>query len=281
MGSYLDISIERQLDDGTWVNFMNCSSDDALMTVNLYKLRDVFNDCEHYDGEATIHDISKESASNFAIKIRQKNNYFGNIREGSASWPYDKRRNTVTAQNVDIMKFLSALEESLDTKFCSISLYVGGKERLYDTPYTAIQDLKYSPEYKGKVDELFDHKVCVHRYYNGQNEIVQYQMPSHTFISSYANLKAFERELVKELKQAEQTQSDENRLRALLISETSELKPEDMKGPLGDIVKRITKSRKWSAYTKSYIEELQDNLEELRFLIRLTGENGRIIWGIS
>ena len=44
MGSYLDISIERQLDDGTWVNFMNCSSDDALMTVNLYKLRDVFNE---------------------------------------------------------------------------------------------------------------------------------------------------------------------------------------------------------------------------------------------
>ena len=221
------------------------------------------------------------SASNFAIKIRQKNNYFGNIREGSASWPYDKRCKTVTAQNVDVMKFLSALEESLDTKFCNISLYIDGKEHLYDTPYTAIQDLKYSPEYKGKVDELFDHKVCVHRYYNGQNEIVQYQMPSHTFISSYANLKAFERELVKELKQAEQTQSDENRLRALLISEISELKPEDMKGPLGDIVKRITKSRKWSAYTKSYIEELQDNLDELRFLIRLTGENGRIIWGIS
>ena len=34
-------------------------------------------------------------------------------------------------------------------------------------------------------------------------------------------------------------------------------------------------------YTKEYIDLLEDSLDELKFLIHLVSENGRIIWGIS
>ena len=59
MGSYLDISIER-LKDGKWVNLLNCSSSEELETVNLYKLRDTFVDCEYYDSYDLLEAIGKK-----------------------------------------------------------------------------------------------------------------------------------------------------------------------------------------------------------------------------
>lgn len=281
MSSFLDISIERQL-NGRWVNFLNCSSDEALETVNLYLLRDTFNDCNYYDSYATTENISEESIYNFATKIR-RDGYFGNIQKGSKLWPYDKQCRSTSSAASNVISELKALSEDSRFKFCDITVLLKNKTYEYDTPYAAMQDLKYNPELKDLVQEVANGCViCVNRYFNDQNEeVYQFQVPSNTYISTYKNLKAFEHELENELAQAEETRSDENRLRSLLSSEIAELNPEDLKGPLGKIVKRITKNKDWLNYSKEYIDSLKDNLEELRFLIRLTGENGRIIWNIS
>lgn len=281
MGSYLDISIER-FKDGKWVNLLNCSSSEELETVNLYKLRDTFVDCEYYDSYATTENISEESIHNFATKIR-RDGYFGNIQKGSKLWPYDKHCRNTEVSDPNVLYKLEALSTESRFKFCDITIFLKFKKLEYETPYAALQDLKYNPELKGLVQEADnDCSIYVSRYFNDQNEeVYQFQIPSNTYISTYKNLKAFEHELENELAQAEETRSDENRLRSLLISEIAELNSEDLKGPLGKIVKRITKNRDWSDYSKEYIDSLKGNLEELKFLIRLTGENGRIVWRIS
>ena len=71
MSSYLDISIERQLEDRSWVNLLNCSYNEECKTVDLYKLRDVFRDCDCYESFATKENISEESLNNFAVKIQR------------------------------------------------------------------------------------------------------------------------------------------------------------------------------------------------------------------
>lgn len=281
MGSFLDISIERQL-NGRWVNFLNCSSDEALETVNLYLLRDTFNDCDFYDGYATTENISEESVYNFATKIR-RDGYFGNIQKGSKLWPYDKQCRSTSSAASNAISELKALSEDSRFKFCDITVLLKNKTYEYDTPYAAMQDLMYNPELKDLVQEVANGCVIyVNRYFNDQNEeVYQFQVPSNTYISTYKNLKAFEHELENDLAQAEESRSDENRLRSLLSSEIAELNPEDLKGPLGKIVKRIIKNKGSFNYSKDYIDSLKDSLDELKFLIRLTGENGRIIWNIS
>ena len=281
MSSYLDISIER-FKDGKWVNLLNCSSSEELETVNLYKLRDTFVDCEYYDSYATTENISEESIHNFATKIR-RDGYFGNIQKGSKLWPYDKQCRSTSSAASNAISELKALSEDSRFKFCDITVLLKNKTFEYGTPYAAMQDLKYNPELKDLAQEVANGCVIyVNRYFNDQNEeVYQFQIPSNTYISTYKNLKAFEHELENELAQVEETRSDKNRLRSLLISEIAELSPEDLKGPLGKIVKRITKNRDWSDYSKEYIDSLKDSLDELRFLIHLVGENGRIIWNIS
>lgn len=281
MSSFLDISIERQL-NGRWVNFLNCSSDEALETVNLYLLRDTFSDCDYYDGYATTENISEESVYNFATKIR-RDGYFGNIQKGSKLWPYDKQCRSTSSAASNAISELKALSEDNRFKFCDITVLLKNKTYEYGTPYAAMQDLMYNPELKDLVQEVANGCVIyVNRYFNDQNEEVhQFQVPSNTYISTYKNLKAFEHELENDLAQAEESRSDENRLRSLLSGEIAELSPEDLKGPLGKIVKRIIKNKSSFSYSKDYIDSLKDSLEELKFLIRLVGENGRIIWNIS
>lgn len=279
MSSYLDISIERQLKDGEWVNLLNCSYDEELMTVDLYKLRDTFQDCDYYENFATKENISEESLNNFAVKIR-KNGYFNSIQKGSKLWPYDKKPFETLVNTTNVLDELEHLASTNGLKFRDITVYLNDEKLEYDTPYVALQDLKYNPKY---ANVNFDNKVIgIKNYCDADgNSIDQFQLPENIYISTYKNLRVFEQKLADEIEQIKQTQNDENRLSRLLAEEVSELDPKDMKGPLGKIVKRIIKNRDWSDYSKEYIDSLKDSLDELRFLIHLVGENGRIIWNIS
>lgn len=281
MSSYLDISIERQLKDGEWVNLLNCSYDEELMTVDLYKLRDVFRDCDCYESLATKENISEESLNNFAVKI-QKNSCFNSIQKGSKLWPYDKKPFETLVNTTNVLDELERLANTSGLKFRDITVYLKDEKLEYDTPYAALQDLKYNSKYSGI---SFDNRVIgIINYCDADgNSIDQFWLPENTYISTYKNLRAFEQKLVDEIEQIKQTQKDENRLSRLLAEEVSELDPKDMKGPLGDIVKRIIKNNDAESdfYTKEYIDLLEDSLNELKFLIHLVGENGRIIWGIS
>lgn len=281
MSSYLDISIERQLKNGEWVNLLNCSYDEELMTVDLYKLRDTFQDCDYYESFATKENISEESLNNFAVKIR-KNSCFNSIQKGSKLWPYDKKPFETLVNTTNVLDELEHLANTNGLKFRDITVYLKDEKLEYDTPYAALQDLKYNSKYS---DISFDNKVIgIKNYCDADgNSIDQFRLPENTYISTYKNLRAFEQKLVDEIEQIKQTQNDENRLSRLLAEEVSELDPKDMKGPLGDIVKRIIKNNDTESdlYTKEYTDSLKDSLDELRFLIRLVGENGRIIWNIS
>lgn len=281
MSSYLDISIERQLKDGEWVNLLNCSYDEELMTVDLYKLRDAFQDCDYYESFATKENISEESLNNFAVKIR-KNSCFNSIQKGSKLWPYDKKPFETLVNTTNVLDELEHLANTNGLKFRDITVYLKDEKLEYDTPYVALQDLKYNPKY---ANVNFDNKVIgIKNYCDADgNSIDQFQLPENIYISTYKNLRAFEQKLADEIEQIKQTQNDENRLSRLLAEEVSELDPKDMKGPLGDIVKRIIKNDDTESgfYTKEYIDSLESSLDELKFLIHLVGKNGRIIWGIS
>lgn len=281
MSSYLDISIERQLKDGEWVNLLNCSYDEEFMTVDLYKLRDAFQDCDYYESFATKENISEESLNNFAVKIR-KNSCFNSIQKGSKLWPYDKKPFETLVNTTNVLDELEHLANTNGLKFRDIIVYLKDEKLEYDTPYAALQDLKYNSKYSGI---SFDNRVIgIINYCDADgNSIDQFQLPENTYISTYKNLRTFEQKLVDEIEQIKQTQNDENRLSRLLAEEVSELDPKDMKGPLGDIVKRIIKNNDTESdfYTKEYTDSLKDSLDELRFLIHLVGENGRIIWSIS
>ena len=167
-------------------------------------------------------------------------------------------------------------------KFSDTIVYLKDEKLEYDTPYAALQDLKYNSKYAGA---SFNNKtIGIKNYYDADDNLIdQFRLPENIYISSYKNLKAFEQKLADEIEQIKQTQNDENRLGQLLAEEISELDSKDINGPLGDIVKRIIKNNDAESdfYTKEYIDSLEDSLDELKFLIHLVGENGRIIWGIS
>ena len=281
MSSYLNISIERQLEDRSWVNLLNCSYNEECKTVDLYKLRDVFRDCDCYESFATKENISEESLNNFAVKI-QRNSCFNSIQKGSKLWPYDKKPVETLINAANVLTELEHLANTNGLKFRDITVYLKDEKLEYDTPYTALQDLKYNSKYSGI---SFDNKVIgIINYCDADgNSIDQFGLPENIYISSYKNLKALEQKLADEIEQMKQTQNDENRLGQLLAEEISELDPKDINGPLGDIVKRIIKNNDAESdfYTKEYIDLLEDSLDELKFLIHLVSENGRIIWGIS
>ena len=281
MSSYLDISIERQLEDRSWVNLLNCSYNEERKIVDLYKLRDVFRDCDCYESFATKENISEESLNNFAVKI-QRNSCFNSIQKGSKLWPYDKKPVETLINAANVLTELEHLANTNKLKFSDIIVYLKDETLEYDTPYAALQDLKYNSKYSGI---SFDNKVIgIINYCDADgNSIDQFRLPENIYISSYKNLKALEQKLADEIEQMKQTQNDENRLGQLLAEEISELDPKDISGPLGDIVKRIIKNNDAESdfYTKEYIDLLEDSLDELKFLIHLVSENGRIIWGIS
>lgn len=281
MSSYLDISIERQLEDKSWVNLLNCSYDEERKTVDLYKLRDVFRDCDCYESLATKESISEESLNNFAVKI-SRNSCFNSIQKGSKLWPYDKKPFETLVNTTNALDELEHLANTNGLKFRDITVYLKDEKLEYDTPYTALQDLKYNSKYSGI---SFDNKVIgIINYCDADgNSIDQFRLPENIYISSYKNLKALEQKLADEIEQMKQTQNDESRLGQLLAEEISELDPKDINGPLGDIVKRIINNNDAESdfYTKEYIDSLEGSLDELKFLIHLVGENGRIIWGIS
>lgn len=281
MSSYLDISIERQLEDRSWVNLLNCSYDEEHKTVDLYKLRDVFRDCDCYESFATKENISEESLNNFAVKI-QRNSCFNSVQKGSKLWPYDKKPVETLINAANVLTELEHLANTNKLKFSDTIVYLKDEKLEYDTPYAALQDLKYNSKYAGA---SFNNKtIGIKNYYDADgNSIDQFRLPENIYISSYKNLKALEQKLADEIEQIKQTQNDENRLGQLLAEEISELDPKDINGPLGDIVKRIINNNDAESdfYTKEYIDSLEDSLDELKFLIHLVGENGRIIWGIS
>ena len=281
MSSYLDISIERQLEDRSWVNLLNCSYDEEHKTVDLYKLRDVFRDCDCYESFATKENISEESLNNFAVKI-QRNSCFNSVQKGSKLWPYDKKPVETLINAANVLTELEHLANTNKLKFSDTIVYLKDEKLEYDTPYAALQDLKYNSKYAGA---SFNNKtIGIKNYYDADgNSIDQFRLPENIYISSYKNLKAFEQNLADEIEQIKQTQNDENRLGQLLAEEISELDPKDINGPLGDIVKRIINNNDAESdfYTKEYIDSLEGSLDELKFLIHLVGENGRIIWGIS
>lgn len=281
MSSYLDISIERQLEDKSWVNLLNCSYNEERKTVDLYKLRDVFRDCDCYESLAIKENISEESLNNFAVKI-SRNSCFNSIQKGSKLWPYDKKPFETLVNTTNALDELEHLANTNGLKFSDITVYLKDEKLEYDTPYTALQDLKYNSKYSGI---SFDNKVIgIINYCDADgNSIDQFRLPENIYISSYKNLKALEQKLADEIEQMKQTQNDESRLGQLLAEEISELDPKDINGPLGDIVKRIINNNGAESdfYTKEYIDSLEDSLDELKFLIHLVSENGRIIWGIS
>lgn len=281
MSSYLDISIERQLEDRSWVNLLNCSYSEERKTVDLYKLRDVFRDCDCYESLATKENISEESLNNFAVKI-QRNSCFNSIQKGSKLWPYDKKPIETLINAANVLIELEHLANTNRLKFSDTIVYLKDEKLEYDTPYAALQDLKYNSKYAGV---SFNNKTIGIKNYcdTDGNSIDQFRLPENIYISSYKNLKALEQKLADEIEQMKQTQNDESRLGQLLAEEISELDPKDMNGPLGDIVKRIINNNDAESdfYTKEYIDSLEGSLDELKFLIHLVGENGRIIWGIS
>lgn len=280
MSEYLDISIERQTDDG-WKHLMNVDYDDDLSIINARLLRDYFRD-NGFSMPANEEDITPESLEVFSEKIYRDSHFPTAIAKTSKRYPYNYKCIEDLYSADDVIAKLQQLSES-DNKYREVVLTFNEDETeslVFPTPYRALQSLKYDPDYAGKAN-IFSKDIMVRRFVDKKgNEVRQSMIKYGTEVSTYDDLKLFLRSIEKDLKNAEESRNDSKRLQALLRNELADVPKSEFKSELGKAVKHLM-GKEHIVFDNEYIDELKAAIEELKFLIKIVAPNGRIIWNIS
>ena len=90
------------------------------------------------------------------------------------------------------------------------------------------------------------------------------------------------KDLEKELKQIEESKTQSAIIARALREATEDLEEKDFDNKLGEIVKDLMNTdSEFDDYSREYEEEIQSQVEELKILIKITGEEGRIIWSVN
>ena len=90
------------------------------------------------------------------------------------------------------------------------------------------------------------------------------------------------KDLEKDLKQIEESKTQNAIIAKTLKEATEDLEEKDFDSKLGEIVKDLMNTdSEFDDYSREYEEEIRSQIEELNTLIKLVGENGRIIWNVN
>ena len=116
----------------------------------------------------------------------------------------------------------------------------------------------------------------------GNKSIPQYTLEQGTAISYPKDLNLMLKDLEKELKQIEESKTQSAIIARALREATEDLEEKDFDNKLGEIVKDLMNTdSEFDDYSREYEEEIQSQVEELKILIKITGEEGRIIWSVN
>ena len=301
MSSYLDFVIEKKDEDGKWKFSMKSSYDEDEAIVNPYILRDIFQFYLDIDNVIKFDDFETE------IAMSEK---FPEYYKDYKNYPYDKERilcpcTLGSYYENDLLDCLERIYKSEDAaRFSDIALRIKNHDWLngkvadflndkniihgkddtcyykFSTAYEAYNFVKYNLMPNGfDYKNIFD-EVDFIAYKNADGKFMHQYIANGVKISYNKDLCKTLRDLEKQYEDYKTSNNDENRLRKLLNELLDE---EDLKEktPLSKKIKAFMEGGNLNYYTQEEIEELTARIEEMKLLIRLVGENGRVVWKIS
>lgn len=173
------------------------------------------------------------------------------------------------------------IKDDLD-KFDDLIEHQGEYYMLVSTPYVAITLVRDYPVFK---DEVLAKDVLTGRY-----GLVQYQDDTGKTVRQYTlgdakistkeDLARLAKEVEDSISNAEKANSVDNLVKDRIRDFLDDAKDSDLETELGQKLAEYTDDTE-STFTDDYIEDCKVQLEELRVLIRLVGDNGRLIWNID
>lgn len=295
MSSYLDFVIEKKDEDGKWKLSMKSSYDEDKAIINPYILRDIFQFYLDKDNVIKFDDFETE------IAMSEK---FPEYYKDYKNYPYDKERilcpcTLGSYYENDLLDCLERIYKSKDAaRFSDIALriknhvadflndknIIHGKDDTcyykFSTAYEAYNFVEYNLipngiDYKNIFDE-----VDFIAYKNADGKFMHQYIADNVKVSYNKDLCKTLRDFEKEYEDYKTSINDENRLRKFLNELLDE---EDLKEKtsLSKKIKAFMEGGNMNYYTQEEIEELTARIEEMKLLIRLVGENGRVVWKIS
>ena len=135
------------------------------------------------------------------------------------------------------------------------------------------------------IENLSNGSLVSFQYVDTEREnksIPQYTLEQNTAISYSRDLNLMLKDLEKELKQIEESKTQNAIIAKTLKEATEDLEEKDFDSKLGEIVKDLMNTdSEFDDYSREYEEEIRSQIEELNTLLKLVGENGRIIWNVN
>lgn len=300
MSSYLDFVIEKKDKDGKWKYSMKSSYNEDEAIVNPYILRDTF---QFY---LDVNNVTKFDDFETEIIMSEK---FPEYYKDYKNYPYDKERilcpcTLGSYYENDLLDCLERIYKSKDAaRFSDIALrikdhwlngavadflndknIIHGKDDTcyykFSSAYEAYNFVKYNLMPNGfDYKNIFD-EVDFIAYKNADGKFMHQYIADNVKVSYNKDLCKVLKNLEKEYEDYKTSINDENRLRKLLNELLDE---EDLEEntPLSKKIKAFMEGGNLNYYTQEEIEELTARIEEIKLLIRLVGENGRVVWKIS
>lgn len=160
----------------------------------------------------------------------------------------------------------------------------------FESPYEASQFVKYTlskalEKQNTDIGDLSNGSLISFQYVDterGNKSIPQYTLEQNTAISYPRDLNLMLKDLEKDLKQIEESKTQNAIIARTLKEATEDLEEKDFDSKLGEIVKDLMNTdSEFDDYSREYEEEIRSQIEELNTLIKLVGENGRIIWNVN
>ena len=158
----------------------------------------------------------------------------------------------------------------------------------FESPYEAAQIVKYSlakhlEKQNANISTISNGSLVCFKYADEKGkEVLQYTLEHGTAISYPKDLELMLKDLEKELERIKESKTQNAIVSQALREATADLEEKDFDNNLGEIVKDlINNESEFTDYSFEYEEELKMQSEELSTLIKLVGENGRIVWIVS
>lgn len=189
------------------------------------------------------------------------------------------------------LDFINAAKEGYYDNIYVVTSNVTGQSYYltFESPYEASQFVKYTlakalEKQNAHIDDLSNGSLVSFQYVDaGRGKSVpQYTLEQGTAISYPRDLNLMLKDLEKELAQIEESKTQNAIIAKTLREATEDLEEKDFDNKLGEIVKDLMNTdSEFDDYSREYEEEIQSQIEELKTLIKITGEEGRIIWSVN
>ncbi len=204
---------------------------------------------------------------------------------------YDLEKEWVGNVNTE-SDFINAAKEGYYDNIYVVTSNVTGQNYYltFESPYEASQFVKYTlakalEKQNAGIDDLSNGSLVSFQYVDaekGNKSIPQYTLEQGTAISYPKDLELMLKDLEKELLQIEESKTQNAIISRALREATEDLEEKDFDNKLGEIVKDLMNTdSEFDDYSREYEEEIQSQIKELKILIKITGEEGRIIWSVN